>query len=62
NPAKLADCENWPKPTTGKHIQQFLGFVNYWRDNSKSKKHQILTIFTINLLYDTIFNLLILLL
>jgi hypothetical protein len=33
NPAKLADCENWPKPTTGKHIQQFLGFVNYWRDN-----------------------------
>ncbi|PRP77006.1 putative Reverse transcriptase [Planoprotostelium fungivorum] len=33
NPAKLIDCENWPKPTTGKHVQQFLGFVNYWRDN-----------------------------
>ena len=33
NPSKLIGCEDWPIPTTGKQIQHFLGFVNYWRDN-----------------------------
>ena len=29
---KISALEDWPRPTTGKHIESFLGFTNYLRD------------------------------
>ncbi|SAL97783.1 hypothetical protein [Absidia glauca] len=31
DPRKVTNTQEWPIPTTGKHIQQFLGLVNYFR-------------------------------
>ncbi|SAL94725.1 hypothetical protein, partial, partial [Absidia glauca] len=31
DPRKVTNTQEWPVPTTGKHIQQFLGLVNYFR-------------------------------
>ena len=33
DPAKIQALRDWPVPTTGKHIMQFLGFTNYLRDH-----------------------------
>ena len=30
DPVKLKGIKDWPKPTTMKELQQFLGFVNYY--------------------------------
>jgi transposase InsO family protein len=33
DPRKVASLESWPKMTTGRHIQQFLGFMNFFRSS-----------------------------
>ncbi|KAG1445478.1 hypothetical protein G6F56_009903 [Rhizopus delemar] len=30
---KVSNAYKWPTPTSGKQIQRFLGFVNYFRDH-----------------------------
>jgi transposase InsO family protein len=33
DPRKVASLETWPKLSTGRHIQQFLGFMNFFRSS-----------------------------